>query len=313
MEPILQESVSIFNLRSEGEESLRPLYIDTEFASLIPHLTEEEYVDLEKNLLQEGCREALIVWDDTTLLDGHHRFEICCKHDIPFQIISKNFEGREQAKEWMIRNQLGRRNLSALDRGRLALLLKPIIEAKAKERQRESGGPVPQKSAEPPIETREELAKVAGISHDTIHKIEVIEKKATPEQKAQLQSKEKSINKVYQEIKTERTNGPTVNEEMGKGKKTNDLEVASDASAFATMAISQLERIRQDDPNREKELTRVGTWIITNKKGAPLIRRRMNPGSSQGIENDTDNLFTLKRIWKLSSKRDRKKFFDWLT
>jgi hypothetical protein len=157
------------------------------------------------------------------------------------------------------------------------------------------------------------LAKIAGISHDTIHKIEVIEKNATPEQKAQLQSKEKSINKVYREIKTEQTNGPVVNEERVENKKNYDLEAASDARDFATMAISQLERIRHDDPNREKELTRVGIWILTSKKGAAILRKRMKPGSFEGIKNDSDNLFTLKRYWKLSSKKDRKKFFDWLT
>lgn len=61
-----------------------------------------------------------------------------------------------------------------------ALKLKPLIAEKAKENQVASGGAVPQKSAKP-IDTREELAKIAGVSHDTIHKVEVIQKKASPE------------------------------------------------------------------------------------------------------------------------------------
>lgn len=50
--------------------------------------------------------------------------------------------------------------------GRLALRLKPIIQEKAKENQIKSGGAVRQKSAQP-VKTRDELAKLAGVSHDT--------------------------------------------------------------------------------------------------------------------------------------------------
>ena len=56
-------------------------------------------------------------------------------------------------------------------RSELALKLKPLIAAKAKANQRASGGAVPQKSAKP-VDTRQELARAAGVSHDTIHKVE---------------------------------------------------------------------------------------------------------------------------------------------
>ena len=62
--------------------------------------------------------------------------------------------------------------------------MKPVIAERAKEKQysgvNQYTESLPQKSAEPsnPIETRQELAKVAGVSHDTIAKVEVIENKA---------------------------------------------------------------------------------------------------------------------------------------
>lgn len=74
--------------------------------------------------------------------------------------------------------------MSAYDRSVLALKLKPIVAAKAKEKQIESGGAVPQKSVKPPIDTQKEIAKAAGVSHDTIAKVEKIQAKATPEVKA---------------------------------------------------------------------------------------------------------------------------------
>jgi len=69
-----------------------------------------------------------------------------------------------------IDNQFSRRNLTPFARGELALKRKHIIAAKAKENQKRSGGAVPQKSAEP-VETRKELAKIAGVSHDTIARV----------------------------------------------------------------------------------------------------------------------------------------------
>ena len=67
-------------------------------------------------------------------------------------------------------------------RGLLALILKDTIAAKAKANQiRKPIDSVSQISVEPitPIDTQKELAKIAGVSHDTIHKIEVIQQKAT--------------------------------------------------------------------------------------------------------------------------------------
>lgn len=55
--------------------------------------------------------------------------------------------------------------------------------------------------AEQNIDTREQLAKLANVSHGTIAKVEAIESKATPQQKEQLKSGTNSINKIHAEIK----------------------------------------------------------------------------------------------------------------
>ncbi|MDW3192219.1 MAG: hypothetical protein R8G66_07635 [Cytophagales bacterium] len=82
---------------------------------IIP-LSDEEKVQLESSIMEEGCRDALIAWENPSgelvLIDGHHRYGICSKHDIPFDLKVMNFEGSEEVKQWMITNQLGRRNLS---------------------------------------------------------------------------------------------------------------------------------------------------------------------------------------------------------
>ena len=84
--------------------------VDAEFKALIPPLSHEEHSQLEANILAEGCRDALVVWN-TLLLDGHNRFAICQKHSLPFAATSLELPDRQAALNWIINNQLGRRNL----------------------------------------------------------------------------------------------------------------------------------------------------------------------------------------------------------
>lgn len=93
--------------------------IDREFKGLIPALSPEEYELLEANIVERGgARDPLVVWrdgDTDTLLDGHNRYDICTKHDLPYEVEPMEFADRDAAMDWMDRNQLGRRNLSKQD------------------------------------------------------------------------------------------------------------------------------------------------------------------------------------------------------
>ena len=207
------------------------IQIDQEFKDLIPALTEEEYKQLEANILSEGIRDSLLVWNGI-LIDGHNRYEIATKHGLSYDVQEKEFTDRAEAERWIILNQFGRRNLSAYDRSVLALKLKPIVEAKAKENQKLSDGrgkkgcqksdnlkdnsqqslqistshnskTITPKSARTSIDTKKEIAKVAGVSHDTIAKVEKIQAKATPEIKKAVKSGEMSINQAYQATRRE--------------------------------------------------------------------------------------------------------------
>lgn len=187
--------------------------IDQEFKSLIPPLSVEEFEQLEKNCIAEGIRESILLWNDT-IIDGHNRYEIATKHNIAYKTALKEFDSRDKATEWMIMNQFGRRNLSTYQRSLLALKLKPVFEEKAKENKVESGKlfgenhkkeEVSQKSDKPllNVNTNKELAKVAGVSHDTIAKVQKIEEKAPEKVKEQIQSGAISINKAYSDIRRE--------------------------------------------------------------------------------------------------------------
>ena len=179
------------------------MIIDKEFESLIPSLTDEEFKGLEASIISEGCREALVVWNDT-LVDGHNRYKICNARNIPFKTVQKDFPSRNEVLLWIIDNQLSRRNLSAYERTRLALKKEPIIAAIAKENQRLSEGRGQkgcQKSDKVNVDTKKEVAQIAGVSHDTVAKVKKIEAEATPEVKEQLRNGNISINQAYNQIK----------------------------------------------------------------------------------------------------------------
>jgi N6-adenosine-specific RNA methylase IME4 len=177
-----------------------------ELESLIPPLSNEEFKQLERNILEEGIREPLITWNGI-LIDGHNRYRIAQEHDMNYETLEKEFENINRVKEWMINNQFGRRNLSNYQRSVLALQLEDVFKEKAKENYIQNvGRPSKSEQISAPIktiETRQEIAKVANVSHDTIAKVKKIEANATPEVKARLNTGTMSINEAYKEIKKE--------------------------------------------------------------------------------------------------------------
>jgi hypothetical protein len=91
------------------------IIIRDEFKNLIPPLARDEFEKLKDNILAEGCRDNLIVWKDEqeyVLIDGHNRYQICAENNIDFNVEVKEFEGSEAVNDWMVNNQLGKRNVS---------------------------------------------------------------------------------------------------------------------------------------------------------------------------------------------------------
>ena len=87
--------------------------IDPEFKKLIPALSTEEYMQLETNINEDGCRDPLTVWqEENLLLDGHNRFEICKQYGLEYELFFVSLPDRQSAINWIINNQLGRRNVT---------------------------------------------------------------------------------------------------------------------------------------------------------------------------------------------------------
>ena len=225
------------------------IYVNKELRGLIPPLSEEEFEQLEKNVVEEGIRDPLVVWKQPDghdmLIDGHNRFFISTHHaGIPFKTVNMDFADIDEAKRWIILNQFGRRNLSAYDRSVLALKLKPIIAEKAKESQG-TRTDICQKS-DKSIDTKKELAKVAGVSHDTIHKVETIQNSGDQKLINDVRSGETTINRAYQAIKgTEiKTKSPA------QIKKEHMESVQKQHEQFQQSKVVSMDDIAKDRQNR---------------------------------------------------------------
>lgn len=174
------------------------IIINDELRAFVDPLTDIEYAALERSLLAEGCRDALVLWRDT-LIDGHNRYEICQKHGIPFRTVhNNNFASIDDVMLWMIDNHLARRSVSDFQRGVLALKKKEIVTSRMAE---EMAKEPPKPEADdmdsrppPPWNTREEVAKAARVSANTISQIERIQRAATPELREAVRTGAISIN-----------------------------------------------------------------------------------------------------------------------
>ena len=223
--------------------------IDKEFESLIPPLSPEEFQQLEENCLRDGIRDALIVWEqdgNDILIDGHNRFRIVGKHPtIQFNIKRMQFADRNEAIRWIILNQFGRRNLSAYDRSILALKLKPVIAEKAKEKEaeRKTTYQKSEKSELPTVNTAKELAKVAGVSHDTIHKVEAIQKSGNEQLIKDVREGRESINSGYQRIHPKKTPAQSNKEFVEQAKQEHE--------AFQSSKTVSIHDAQMDKANRQ--------------------------------------------------------------
>jgi len=190
--------------------------IDKEFHKLIPPLSSEEYSGLEENIKKNGCLEPLDLWGDT-IIDGHNRFEICNKNKILFKTKDNKFNSRGEAIIWIINKQLDRRNISKYDRVILNLKKEKILKPIAKEKLKTHTKQGYQKS-DKAVHVSKEIAKLSGVSHDTVAKVKKIQEKATEEQKQKLRSGRRTIHSVYQDIKQQEIKQGIIESPLPKNK-----------------------------------------------------------------------------------------------
>ena len=166
-----------------------------ELAGLLPPLSGEQLAALEADLLQNGCYSPVIVNEELVIVDGHNMAVFA-------------FDDLLEAKQWALDTQKGRRNLDKWELGKIALKLKPDIEARAKANMSAGGGDQKSEHARSgsatlpnpisTVDTRKELADTVGLGERTMGKVMQIDEHAPAAVKEALDKKELSIHQGYQ-------------------------------------------------------------------------------------------------------------------
>lgn len=230
---------------------MKELKIDPELRDLLPPLTDEEYKQLEKNIVENGFDKnfPIMEWNGY-VVDGHNRYKICKDHNITDYVVGTlAYETKEEVMKWMLDIQLGRRNLSPIQRIAVAEKYRPLYEKEAKENQSKAGKEygnggtkltvnLPQaldknKKERNPT-TDKKLADIADVSEKTYRMGAKILNSDDEDLKQRVQSGETSISAGYKELigktsnKKENTNNETITTQLPTTQKETPKTKISD-------------------------------------------------------------------------------------
>ena len=236
---------------------MRELKIDPELRDLLPPLTNEEYKQLEKNIIENGFDKnfPIMEWHGF-IVDGHNRYSICKKHGIDYVVGTLAYETKEEVMEWMLDIQLGRRNLSPIQRIAVAEKYRPIYERLARENLRLAEGGdrrskeyiknqgvenLPQvdfsKKERNPT-TSEKLSDIAGVSEKTYRMGAKVLNSDNEDIKQRVLSGETSISAGYKELQNE--SKKTQTSDNLNGEYNNELITTSSQKAKVSDEVRQI-------------------------------------------------------------------------
>jgi N6-adenosine-specific RNA methylase IME4 len=240
---------------------MKQLNINPVFRDLIQSLTADEYKQLEDNVLAEGIRDAIVVWNDT-IVDGHNRYELAQKHSLQFDLHEVDFNSQDEAVLWIIDNQLGRRNLTDFVKLELQQKRADVLYERGKSIKSEvainrgfAGNQhtkvddlsIIDKTSrtEPAHNTRNEIAESLNWSTGKVAQGQYVIKHAPEEVKEKLRAGELSMNEAYKAIKTEEKKA-IVQEQI---QVLKEKEVQPSTGFYDVIVIDppwQMEKIERD-------------------------------------------------------------------
>lgn len=189
--------------------NVNDLVVDKEFEELLPALTPDESENLEQSILNNGLLDPIKVWEESKtgrfiIIDGHNRYRILKKNNISlnywdYKIIYANeLSTRDDVKRWMLEQQLGRRNLSDIEKYEIVQKFKSVFEQKAKQNQSLGGKGLSNLSK---VNTRKQMAKATGVSEGSYRKMDAVMQSDNEELKQKLRDKKISTDAAYKKLK----------------------------------------------------------------------------------------------------------------
>jgi DNA-binding XRE family transcriptional regulator len=280
------------SIKDQLEENTltKDLKVESEFAGLINPLSEGEHEELSSELKKNGCIDPIVTWRGI-IVDGHNRYKICKENDIPFTSKEIDLPNREAVKEWIITNQLARRNLSLYAKYEFLEKrgdIKEKRETAKKNRLANLRGhgitdlPSFGNSTEN-INIQSELAKELGVSKGTISKMQLISKwsrkeKVSPEIIAALRRGDTTVTKVYLQIKKTGTEGKSNKKTEGNRSLEHCQAIITGIEGLKLADLLNLDsNVRNELVKKiwqaRKNLTKIGQGLSYAKKYPDLVSR----------------------------------------
>ena len=279
------------------EKKLYDLAVDPEFRDLIPPLNEEELKLLEESLVADGCESPLTVWNGV-IIDGHNRYAICRKHEIPFAIQEKDFSSRDDAMLWMLRNQLGRRNLNSYQRVELVLKFEPLVKSAAEQRMLagKAANPVPTLAqGQTKGKTRDHLSEAAGVSHGTFAKAKKLVQSADEETKRELRAGKVTVNRAYTELLEKEHEGETkICERCKQEKPLSAFSIPSNRRSFSSVCRDCEKEISAVAKSAAEAAAKPADIAASSEPPCPIPGMVMHNGAPIHVETalpDTPEMF----------------------
>lgn len=327
-----------------SEKKFRELKIDEELRDLLPPLTEDEYKFLEESIKEHGCTSPIHIWNDY-VVDGHNRYGICKKYNYGFEVVilDSNYT-KDDIIEWMIDTQLGRRNLTNIQRIEIAEKYRKSVKKKAEENKKlamerarmenpnnkEEQFPTILPTTVKAIDTRKELAKIAGVSEGTYNKGKKILESDNEVIKQKVKSGEIKINTAYNELFPKNKNKEEKevdniedNMKMEDIKEINKIktkicprcgqEKESDDFYIGHEKCKECEQTEIEQSNNEKKLQdedfkklldRKYTLTDNSECSIDGDLKLIEEDCNDFVENLEDRLFGIEKIYSKMNNRD---------
>ena len=183
------------------------LEVDDVYRTLIRKQTPEEREQLRASILDEGIRDALVVYQregNLVLVDGHHRLNMAKElgiKTVPIQVMQ--FAHQDDARIWMLRNQLGRRNLGDAERIEIALKLTAFLEKQGivnKKRGKDLSANLHKGEKAQKVDRLQEASEIAKVSRRNVAKYKKIHDSGDLELLKDVVEGKKSIHKAHTEL-----------------------------------------------------------------------------------------------------------------
>ncbi len=263
------------------EKKVYELKIDPELRDFIPPLSGSELEWLTDRLKEEGCTEPLTVWNGT-IVDGHNRYRICHENNIPFDYEEKEFGSKRDAKYWMVKKQLGRRNVKPFQRCELVFPFMDMIAEEVEKKRREAisnyqNGRETGLNLGRSMRTADYLAKYADVSRATWNMAKVVIEEGDEETKDNVRKDNIAISAAYKMIR-KKENAPEPKQKHAESPDNED--------------------------SRKDESVEEGTTEAGNRTNSPVIAARLDhslpfvpvvkddeetiePGEKSALEDET--------------------------